>query len=249
MKKVIFTLLAFVPAMFLSLSTVSCSSDDDNTTTTSGGDTDTEETSDVALYTFTDASSIFESLEFTESSRYIITRKSGSFSAKTRSYEGESMIIEGKYKKNGSVYILDGFGSVSVESQNGLQIVTITETGKTATKQTAKKNEPAKNVSDMTDKICRTWKVDETIDVKLITITQLGTYLLKYDDNTMDMARWRWSDESKGIVQYSWDFDGTSVNWNSKESGFLSVSFEGNKAVIKEVIDGEEYTYHLSELK
>lgn len=284
MRKFIFTLLTIIPVLFLSLTIVSCGSDEEGVTPPSGGQ---EDESDIALYNFTDENSTYESLEFTDGARYIITRKHETYNTKSRSASKvkfscfqsstksvvtrapaeKSYIVEGKYRKSDGVYILEGFGSVAIESGNGKVLVTITETGKPATTQNATKSEPSIGASDMTTKACRTWKVDKisytAIDAKTkevlytetatpeeyakegdddaptqVTFSRYGSYLVKYTDNSLGMARWRWSDETKGILQYSWDFNNTSVNWNSEDSGLATVSFEGDRnAVVTEVYE------------
>lgn len=188
----------------------------------------------------------------------------------TRASSEESYIVEGKYSKSDGVYILEGFGSVAIESGNGRVLITITETGKPATTQNATKSLPSIGASDMTTKACRTWKVDKIsytlIDAKTkdvlyaetgtpeeyakvgdddcptqVTFSRYGSYLVKYTGISPDMARWRWSDETKGILQYSWDFNNTSVNWNSEDSGLLTISFEGDRnAVLTDVYESKD---------
>lgn len=145
-------------------------------TFTSCGDDDEEEVSvltapkyaeDAVRYEINGTSDI-SSIEFTESGMYIITKKGNSAakgffqkskrSSFTRSGNDDYKYIHGTYTKDGDVYTLKGFGTITVvkkESVNvTLQIQPTGEEAYTLSAQPAEKYEK----SDISTKLCRTWK-------------------------------------------------------------------------------------------
>ena len=101
---------------------------------------------DAALYQI-NGTSEFTSIEFTESGMYIITKanesskakgwgkfvKSKSISSFTRSESDAYNYIFGKYTKNGDVYTLEGFGTITVEKKGDVNVsLKIQPTGKEA---------------------------------------------------------------------------------------------------------------------
>lgn len=86
-----------------------------------------------------------------------------------------------------------------------------------------------------------------------VIFTKSGTYMVLYDDGTLAVSTWRWGNESKGVLNYSWDY-----NWDDPDlSGNVTLSFAGNQLYIYEIDeeteDGEtyktEFGYYLTEVK
>lgn len=291
MKKIL-SLVAFVPMLLLALCTISCGSDDDTPTPSTGGEgggNTTAETPDVVLYTFTNAAADYASLELTEDSRYIIQRAQSSSPNKVRQYGDtkkatclapgakaahtrvsayESMIVEGKFTKKDGSYILEGFGIATIVVKDKTATVTITENGKEAKVLTANMTIPTGKESDLTNKVCHSWKVTkievtsegestpiisgtpEQIEEQIeegapteITVSKVGTYMIKYTYGEPEVAHWRWYDEAKAIMQYTWEYNATDINWDSRtDSGFCIISVDGNNAVVTEDIEEEGLT-------
>ena len=242
----------------------------------------------------------FTSIEFTEGGTYVITKANGSSNAKgwgkfvkskaisslTRSMSDADMYIHGKYTKNGDVYTLEGFGTITVEKKGDVNVsLKIQPTGEeayTLSAQSVKKLED----SDITNKLCRTWKyekgrlvvskgdtvlldktspkisvlsasydsifhesADTYYDVEEVIFTKSGTYMVKYSDKTVAVAQWKWKDENKGIVYFTWDYG------KFGEENISEVAFDKNNDLVLEEEDevkhkGEKYiehaTYYLS---
>ena len=261
---------------------------------------------DAALYKINGKSNI-TSIEFTESGMYIITKPCASSDAKvcgkfvksktinslTRGDSDEDYeYIHGKYTKNGDVYTLEGFGTITVEKEGDVNIfLKIQPTGKEAYTLSAQPVKKFKD-SDITNKLCRTWKfekgrlvvnkvnkgdsvvLDKTSpkisvlltsldsvwnefypikyrDYEEITFTKSGSYIIKYTDNTIAVAQWKWKDEKKGIMYYSWE------NWADDE-GYeedpLEISFNDNDDLVVDKKEDnvrytEKFTYYLSKTK
>lgn len=285
MKKIL-TLAAFIPMLLLSLCIVSCGSDDDSTNSGGGGG-NTEETADIALYTFTDTKAEYASLELTEDSRYILVKNTASLygmplrnegmrvtcfsnavkAMNTRASEFDSDVIVGKFTKSNDTYVLDGFGIATIVVKDKIVTVTIKENGKQEQTLNATVKTPTGKESDLTNKLCHTWKItkitsqspegsfsatpeewammDEDEAPVIVTMSKLGTYMPTCTDGSSDIAHWRWSNESKGIMQYSWDYTATTTNWDSEDAGFATVSFQGETVVITEDFgDGESMSFY-----
>ena len=250
---------------------------------------------DAALYQI-NGTSEFTSIEFTESGMYIITKanesskakgwgkfvKSKSISSFTRSESDAYNYIFGKYTKNGDVYTLEGFGTITVEKKGDVNVsLKIQPTGKEAYTLSA---QPVKKFDDseIINKLCRTWKfengrlvvkkgdtvlVDKTspkISVLLTTLdsvyhespdkyddleevifTKSGSYIVKYTDNTLAVAQWKWKDENKGLIYFTWDYG------KFDEESVIEVSFDkNNDLVVDETWNWDDstdhFTYHLS---
>lgn len=171
-KHFFFTFLLLMGSV---ISFTSCSSSDDD------GDNGTLDPpaykSSSALYQVTSSNSKYSSIEFTESGSYIVVAKSAinhamqntegkkfSFAmapwveASTRATTSGN-IITGKYTVDGNKYILEGFGTITVNTSGDTTVsLEIAETGSEPyTLTAAKKNQMPG--SEQTDKLCRSWKV------------------------------------------------------------------------------------------
>jgi len=95
------------------------------------------------------------SIEFTESGLYLVKKLE-----KTKADENY-IYITGTYTVNGKTYVMNGFGSVTIEGEGESVSVTITqvdqETGKEETVEVTATSETAAEQND----VYRTWKVDE----------------------------------------------------------------------------------------
>ena len=166
MKKNALIALGMLMLSVFSLTFTSCGDDDDEPVLTTP-----KYAENAVLYKINGASDI-SSVEFTEAGMYIITKKTSDSAAKgffqkgksrssfTRGDNDDYEYIYGKYTKDGDVYTLEGFGTITVvkkESVNvSLQIQPTGEEAYTLSAQPAEKFEK----SDISTKLCRTWKYD-----------------------------------------------------------------------------------------
>ena len=166
MKKNALIALGMLMLSVFSLTFTSCGDDDDEPVLTTP-----KYAENSVLYKINGASDI-SSVEFTEAGMYIITKKTSDSAAKgffqkgksrssfTRGDNDDYEYIYGKYTKDGDVYTLEGFGTITVvkkESVNvSLQIQPTGEEAYTLSAQPAEKFEK----SDISTKLCRTWKYE-----------------------------------------------------------------------------------------
>lgn len=249
----------------------SCSKDDD-------GLKDPAYKEDAALFVITGSNSPYGSIEFTESGQYIITPaqsnrnvapRKGKFigtkgSASRANYDG---YLYGNYTKVGeNEYYLEGFGTIVVQSVGGTNydLVITRDNGSELT--LGARRESIYQSSDMTDKLCRTWRFykvyaaeyingkkvwedsanvndldyDDEIPSQVI-FTRAGTYMVVWKDE-VDIAYWKWMDEKKGIIRYSWNYNYMD---DPDESGTINVTFSDGELVVyeeyEEVEDGDVY--------
>lgn len=120
---------------------------------------------------------------------------------------------------------------------------------------------------NMTNALYRTWRVEKVRDVitdketgrkreetvtpentgsygtdlaEEVMFSKSGTYLVKFVDNTIGLAEWKWHNRGAGEMEYAWDGE-----WYGD---YVTITFEGNKAVVYEMWDDEyereeEWTY------
>ncbi len=172
--------------------------------------------------------------------------------------------IYGKYTKIGdNTYNLEGFGTVKVLMKEGtayaLEVTPIG--GETDTVVASVQNKTPN--SDMTNKLCRTWTIEKLYyeytdeegsysgtytkeDVlnsgdyevgewpESVVFTKTGTYMVYYIDQTLAVSTWRWYDESKGLLHYSWDNEFEEFD----EDDLVTIEFDGATMMIT-----EEYEY------
>ena len=166
MKKNALIALGMLMLSVFSLTFTSCGDDDDEPVLTTP-----KYAENSVLYKINGASDI-SSVEFTEAGMYVITKKTSDSAAKgffqkgksrssfTRGDNDDYEYIYGKYTKDGDVYTLEGFGTITVvkkESVNvSLQIQPTGEEAYTLSAQPAEKFEK----SDISTKLCRTWKYE-----------------------------------------------------------------------------------------
>lgn len=243
---------------------------------------------DAARFTITSEDSPYSSIELTASGNYFITpkpyymptlsltkseRKNKSTNmfnqaAKTTT-RASSGIIHGRYTKNANGdYVLEGFGTIKVESNGGSSVDLQITTNSGESIVVGANRDNIMSESDMTNKLCRTWKFlkihaifweegkkvfDQTMSWKdylewdddfyedtpeNVIFTKAGTYLVTYVGGELAVSTWRWENESKGLLRYSWDYDNL---YDEYESGTVQVRFDGNNLVIIEEDYDEEY--------
>ena len=166
--------------LLTSLSFQSCSSDDDDD---QPGDEIVTTLSTPkyegasALYNVTDTSSGYESIEFTASGNYVIT-KAPFYGAPRRMVAANNMsfgffpkaqtvtrsssynnIIYGTYTKKGDTYVLEGFGTITVVGggSNAVTLEITTNDGESVSVGAQKEQQYSS--SNMTNNLCRTWKM------------------------------------------------------------------------------------------
>ena len=74
-------------------------------------------------------------------------------------------------------------------------------------------------------------EIDASDMPESVIFTKTGTYVVLYANETLAVSTWTWTDESKGILHYSWDY---SDMYNKNHSGDIQVSFRGNQLVFRE---------------
>ena len=163
MKKNALIALSMIMLSVFSFTFTSCGDDDEPVITTP------KYATDAVRYEIKNASDI-SSIEFTESGMYIITKK-GNAAAKgffqkskrssfTRSGNDHYEYIHGTYTKDGDVYTLKGFGTITVVKKESVNVsLQIQPTGEKAYTLSAQPAEKFMN-SDISTKLCRTWKYD-----------------------------------------------------------------------------------------
>lgn len=71
-----------------------------------------------------------------------------------------------------------------------------------------------------------------------VIFSRAGTYMVKYSNNTLGIAKWYWTNESKGELRYSWSGE---EGPDAFASGEATLSFSGSNLVVKEVdVDSED---------
>lgn len=117
--------------------------------------------------------------------------------------------------------------------------------GRTIFDKTAPKNESRKLVNSLIDTL-KKYDEDGELDdeeadmdglvellemVNQVIFSKSGTYMVIYSDNTLAMSTWKWQNESKGLIRYSWNYDDPEDDW---EAGNISVKFSGSEMHITE---------------
>ena len=220
-------------------------------------------------YEITSASSPYESIELGASGNYIVTRSYGGYSmtaqadARTRKsmlaksgtttrsteYGG---IIYGTFTETGeNEYALDGFGTIKL-NYTGSEVTGIEITPANGQTQTYTAEKTATMGDDnITNALCRTWKVEKVRDIYFdkqtgketdetvtpdnpgsfgnemgyeVMFSKSGTYLISRLDGSIDLAEWKWRDRSKGTLYYAWDGEWTG--------DYATITFDGNRAVV-----------------
>ncbi len=166
--------------------------------------------------------------------------------------------IYGKYTKAGeNTYNLEGFGIVKVLVKDGAPyaLEVTPNGGETDVVVATVQNKNAS--SDMTNRLCRTWTVEkmyyEWVDEEgsesgtytkedalnseefefdgwpeSVVFTKTGTYMVSYDDQTLAVSTWKWYDESKGLLCYSWENDFEDID----EDDLVTIEFDGATLIV-----------------
>ena len=286
MKKIKLLAMA-VAMMFTATCFTACGSDDDGEGI-GNIDLPTPQYEQVSgKYEITQAGSPYESIELGASGNYVVTRSYGGYSlapkaegrtrmallakrGTTRSTEYDGIIYGTFTSLGGGKYDLEGFGTIKLEySGDNVTGIEVTTNG-TTTNYAAEKT-PTMSNDDITNALCRTWKIERIRDVYYdketgktddITVTpenpgeegydmpvevlwsKSGTYLISYLDNSIGLAEWKWRDRSKGTMYYAWDGDWTG--------DYATITFDGNRAVVHDKWEDdygrdESWTYMVAE--
>lgn len=216
--------MTFLFMSVMSLTVVSCGDDDEGSSSASGNLDTPKYESASALYSITEASSEYESIEFTASGNYIITTR-GSYAqsramesevqklkgflnisyfktAKLRSSGSYGNIIYGTYTKNGDTYVLDGFGTITVVGGGSNAIsLDITTTGGSKVTVGAQL-ESQYSASEKTNMLCRTWKFDKiSVLVKSEGQTLLDKSFNSYREFAIAMMQLEGEDYDEQAIQ------------------------------------------------
>lgn len=274
--KIVNSLASLMLACLLSAGFSACSSDDN------GGLTTPAYESSAAKYDITTSSSPYSSIELTASGNYIIIesgvrsaynvgrsaseRKTGFGVFAKRANLSRSEFDGYKYgtytKVGENQYKLSDFGTITIVTNGGnnYDLDIVRNNGTTMT--LGANREKMYSSSEMTDKLCRTWRFkkfrerewengklvfDETYkpgdnedDPLEVVFTKSGTYVVTYIDGTLDVSTWKWENENKGIVRYSWNLDDIDDPY---ESDTVSVKFSGNSCEVYAEEEDEDYKW------
>ena len=286
MKKIKLLAMA-VAMMFTATCFTACGSDDDGEGI-GNIDLPTPQYEQVSgKYEITQAGSPYESIELGASGNYVVTRSYGGYSlapkaegrtrmallakrGTTRSTEYDGIIYGTFTSLGGGKYDLEGFGTIKLE-YSGDNVTGIEVTTNGTTTNYAAEKAPTMSNDDITNALCRTWKIERIRDVYYdketgktddITVTpdnpgeegydmpvevlwsKSGTYLISYLDNSIGLAEWKWRDRSKGTMYYAWDGDWTG--------DYATITFDGNRAVVHDKWEDdygrdESWTYMVAE--
>ena len=286
MKKIKLLAMA-VAMMFTATCFTACGSDDDGEGI-GNIDLPTPQYEQVSgKYEITQAGSPYESIELGASGNYVVTRGYGGYSlapkaegrtrmallakrGTTRSTEYDGIIYGTFTSLGGGEYDLEGFGTIKLE-YSGDNVTGIEVTTNGTTTNYAAEKAPTMSNDDITNALCRTWKIERIRDVYYdketgktddITVTpenpgeegydmpvevlwsKSGTYLVSYLDNSIGLAEWKWRDRSKGTMYYAWDGDWTG--------DYATITFDGNRAVVHDKWEDdygsdESWTYLVAE--
>ena len=265
MKKNALIAVSMIMLSVFSMTFTSCGDDDDDEPVLV-----TPKYAENAVRYEINGTSEFAAIEFTEGGMYVITKV----------YDSGN--IHGKYTKNGDVYTLEGFGTVTVEKDGDVNVsLKIQPTGKeayTLSAQSVKKYED----SNINNKLCRTWKFEkgrlvvkkgdsvilDTISTKTsvlftcldsiyhqtpdsyddgasVIFTKSGSYIAGNTNNTMSVAQWKWKDDNKSTIYYTWNYG------KFDEEKVIEVSFDKNNNLVvveewEDTYKGEKYTEHIT---
>ena len=232
-------------------------------------------------YEITSAGSPYESIELSASGNYIVTlsnggnyyntpvngvakssRRSlldiGKAKGLTRATEYDGVIYGTFTSLGGNEFALEGFGTIKL-GYSGDEVTSIevtTQDGQT-TQYDAKKK-PTMNGDNVTNALCRTWRIEKIRDVYYdkqtgetedMTVTpenpgedgydmpievvwsKSGTYLVSYLDGSIGVAEWKWKNRGAGQLYYAWDGEWTG--------DYCTITFDGNRAVIHDKWEDE----------
>ena len=262
----------------------SCSSDDEVTPTNSNVTLPTPPYEAVSgKYEITSAGSPYRNIELGASGNYIVTRNYGSYSAagnarKSLLNRGKEAIatrsttygnyVYGTFTDLGNhEYALEGFGTIRLE-YTGENVTGIEITADGTTQTYSAEKQPTMGGDNMTNALCRTWRVEKVVDLIIdketgerheetvtpentgsyedgmareVMFSKSGTYFISYVDGELELAEWKWKDRNAGTINYARDGE-----WSED---YVTLTFSGNRAIFHEVWDDryerEEVWTHL----
>ena len=277
MKKNALIALSMIMLSVFSMTFTSCGDDDDDDPVLV-----TPKYAENAVRYEISGRSEFAAIEFTEGGTYVITKaeesskakgwenifKNKTFNSLTRSISDADMYIHGKYTKNGDVYTLEGFGTITVEKDGDVNVsLKIQPTGKEAYTLSA---QPVKKYEDsnINNKLCRTWKfengrlvvskgdsvvVDKTSTQLSVLSTTLDSVYHESPDNYYDVEEAiftksgtymvKYSDKTVAVAQWKWKDENKGTvyfAWDYGKFGEKSV-FEVSFDKNNDLVMDEEY--------
>lgn len=94
--------------------------------------------------------------------------------------------------------------------------------------------------SDLSKKVGETVDPDELINLNNmpteIIFTKAGTYMVKYKNGSLAIAKWFWKDEAEGVLRYSWNYE----SFNTGVSGNANISYSGNHLIVEENANADD---------
>lgn len=240
-------------------------------------------------YTMTSTGSPYESIELGASGNYVVTLNYGGYSAPaayadngtTRAAKGKRLsmlnigkanaqtratqygnVIYGTFTDMGdNEYNLEGFGTIRLDySGSSVTGIEVTPQGGQTTQYNVEKA-PVMGDDDMTNALCRTWKIERIHEIyvdketgerfegdfypenpgedaqdmpKEMMVSKSGTYIVSYLDGTFMLAVWKWQNREAGVLAYGYDGE-----WSDDTA---QITFNGNNAVMYEEWDDEYET-------
>lgn len=176
----------------------------------------------------------------------------------TRATQMDNYLYGTYTDKGDGTYELEGFGTITLTTDangkvTGIEVVSDKYGDATLTVQAVE----SVASGEMTDALCRTWhvesvryvslefatgeKYEETVDPNVVSdfaneifFSPAGTYIMKYIDNTFEVERWKWLDQSKGTMVLSFA-DG---HW--EDDDIYTISFSGKTATLYEKYEDDE---------
>ena len=178
--------------------------------------------------------------------------------AQTRATESDNYIYGTFTDLGNGRYQLEDFGTITLTSDAAGQVTGIeVESNRYGDASLEVEKEPVMSDDALTNALCRTWciqsvrevytdletgeKYEETVDPTQdpdygyeAMFSKAGTYLVKYIDGTLDMARWKWRSQTDASFYYTWEDE-----WY--EEDYASISFSGNTAIVYEAWEEDGY--------
>ncbi|KAB1155919.1 hypothetical protein F7018_11460 [Tenacibaculum aiptasiae] len=205
--------------LFLTLLTISCSSNDEIPSTK----IKKEEISSK----WEIENSNYKSFEFNKDGNYIIVKSASA--NKSKSQKNEKNILLGQYEivDDKTINLID-FGQIIISSINGTKMDFTIVDNKTSTSIEVSSSKIEKiSSSSNTDLLCRTWKMTEvngedvvgTINELTVIFSQAGTYFVELANPTSEneggLAEWKWEDAKENKFCYSWEGEANCTGDNS----------------------------------
>lgn len=188
-------------------------------------------------------------IEFTDGGRYIITRTASTPQGAPTKADDATEIITGSYTIQNLIYILENFGSVSLDDSGNVTITTKDESGVEVTITGTYEEEEKMPESDFTRDIAHTWKIDKVdisvnADGKNIGFVKPGCDLEQIGKELMEQAKALNVDVNVDLAKLK-GYNVKSLSFTT--SNTFIVEFTGADPFKANIsgINGYKFKYHL----